>query len=273
MRKLLQTNIDNVSLAYQIDEAKNPKANVVINHGFAEHIGRYDYVSKKLVEAGYNVLRYNLRGHGDNKGERGEISSYQDFIFDADLMVELIREKYPHLKTFMLGHSMGGLITTLYGLTYPNKLAGQVLSGAANGKLPATKGIKSSVLKLAAKVIPKKHKDNPVTEDICRVPEVVEDYLNDDLVLKSASFNFYNEFLNKATSKVIKNLDQYNLPVLILHGKDDKIVPASISENLYKTIASVDKTLKFYPKLYHEILNESIKDEVISDIIMWFNKH
>lgn len=273
MQKFIQTNIDNVSLAYQIDKAIEPKANVVINHGFAEHIGRYDHIAKELVKAGYNVLRYNLRGHGNNKGKRGEISSYLDFLSDADLMVDLICEQNPNLKTFMLGHSMGGLVTTLYGINYPDKLAGQVLSGAANGRLPATKGIMKNVLSLAAKIIPQKQKDNPVTGDICRVPEVVEAYLNDDLVLKSASFKFYNEFLNKATSDVLKNLDTYKLPVLILHGEDDKIVPASISENVYTTIASKDKKLIVYPNLYHEILNESIKYEIIEEIIAWLDKH
>lgn len=271
MLNYLKTKTKGVELFYRLDNAKKPRANVVINHGFAEHIGRYDYLAKSLVDAGYNVLRYDLRGHGQSKGPKGYIESYNNFITDADSMVDLMKATNHDLSTFMLGHSMGGLVTTLYGINYPKKLDGQILSGAANGKIPGASSIMAKGLAVAAKFFPFKNLKNPVGKELCSVPEVVEAYFKDQLVLKSATFNFYNEFFNKATDDVIKNLDKYSLPVLVLHGKEDAIVPVTISENFYEKISSGNKELVIYPGLFHEIFNEKTKDEVIKKVISWLD--
>lgn len=271
MTEYFKTKTEGVELFYHIDNVEKPKANIIINHGFAEHIGRYDYVAKCLVDAGYNVLRYDLRGHGKSKGPKGYIESYLDFLLDADAMVDLMKSINPGLETYMIGHSMGGLITTLYGVNYPDKLNGQILSGAANGKIPGANKIMAKGLSIAAKLMPFKQLKNPVGAELCSVTEVVEDYIKDPFVLKSATFNFYNEFFNKATDDVINNLDKYNLPVLILHGEKDAIVPASISENLYDKISSENKELVIYPNLFHEIFNEKTKDEVIDKVISWLD--
>lgn len=267
----LKTRTPGVELFYRMDDVKKPKANIIINHGFAEHLGRYDYVSKRLVEAGYNVLRYDLRGHGQSKGPKGHIDSYEKFIEDADAMLALMQISNPGLENYMMGHSMGGLITTLHGLRYPTKVKGQILSGAANGKLPEASTLKAKALALLSKVSPKVQIKNPVEEAICSDPLVVSNYLKDPLVLKSASINFYNEFLNKATDEVLLDLDNYNLPVLILHGAEDKIVPKEISENFYKTARSEDKRLIVYPELFHEILNEGEKTDIMDTIIQWLD--
>lgn len=269
----LKTKTEGVELFYRLDDAKNPKANIIINHGFAEHLGRYDYVANRLVAAGYNVLRYDLRGHGQTKGIKGHISSYENFIDDADAMVDLMKVNNPGLPNYMLGHSMGGLVTTLYGIKYPKKIEGQILSGAANGKIPEASTLKAKGLSVLAKITPKLQITNPVNNDISSVEQVVEDYLNDPLVLKSASINFFNEFLNNATNEVLNNLNKYSLPVLILHGEEDAIVPSSISESFYNIIKSTDKEIHIYPDLYHEIFNEEIKDEIVDYIIDWLDNH
>lgn len=273
MQTYAKTNTQDVQLFYIIDIAANAKANVVINHGFAEHTERYEHVAKYLLAAGYNVLRYDLRGHGQSIGLKGHIDNYNEFISDADLMVNLIQNQFSNLKTYMLGHSMGGLVTTLYGLHYPNKLSGQIISGAANGKLPVTSGIRAGFLALAAKLFPKRHLKNPVSKDICSVPEVVTAYLNDPLVLKSATLNFYDQFSNKATSEILDKLSQYKLPVLILHGEKDKIVDKQISKNFYDKIMSKDKELIIYPDLFHEIFNERENQAIFEKIVQWLDCH
>lgn len=271
MLAYLKTTSPGVELFYRLDNAVNAKANIIINHGFAEHLGRYDHVAQQLVEAGYNVLRYDLRGHGQTKGLKGHIESYEDFIDDADAMVKLMALNNPGLPNFMLGHSMGGLVTTLYGLKHPEKLAGQIISGAANGKIPDAKSLKAKGLSAIVKLTPKLQVKNPVNDDICSVEKVVEDYLKDPLVLKSATVNFYHEFLNKATDQLLENVDAYSLPILILHGEKDKVVPAEISQTLYERIQSMDKELHIYPELYHEIFNEEINDEIIHYVINWLD--
>lgn len=262
---------DGIELFYKKDIPTDPKALILINHGFAEHLVRYDYVADKISKEGYGIYRYDLRGHGKTKSTIGHIESYEDFILDCDEMVELMKKENPDLPIFILGHSMGGLITTLYGLRYPNKIKGQILSGAAVDTLPSAKGIRSYLLEFINIFSKKKTIANPVSNDICSVETVVADYKNDPLVLKEATLNFYVQFLVKGRREITKNISNYKCPCIILHGEKDKVVPKEIAHYFYNSISSHDKELKIYDNLYHEILNEGTKDEVILDIVNWLN--
>lgn len=255
---------------YKIDKIEKPKASILINHGFAEHLGRYDYLANKLNESGYSVYRYDLRGHGRSGNSKGHIDSYKDYLEDSEEMIELMQSN-GEKDIFMLGHSMGSLITFLYGVKFPDILKGQVLSGAAVGELPSASGSKGTLIKFGNKFFKNKMIKNPVSNDICSDPQVVKEYNEDPLVLKEAEMNLYVEFLVNATNYAIKQMKDYKYPCFIVHGEDDKIVPKEIAINLYNAISSKDKTIKIYEDLYHEILNEKEKDSVISDIVDWLN--
>ena len=262
---------DGNDICIKIDKVENPKATVLISHGFAEHLGRYDYLSDKLNQAGYNVYRYDLRGHGKTGDKIGHIDSYREFIDDLSEMVNTIKS-YGEENIFMLGHSMGGLVTFIYGLEFPDMVKGQIFSGAAVGKLPAVGGLKSPIFKLANLFFKNMMIKNPVSDDLCSDSKVVDDYKEDPLVLEEASMNLYVEFLIRAANHAVENMEDYTYPCLITHGEDDKIVPKEISENLYKKISSEDKEIKIYDGLYHEILNEKDKDQIISDMVEWMDQ-
>ena len=260
---------DNTELYLKRDLPENPTAIIVINHGFAEHLNRYDYVTKILNKANLGVYRYDLRGHGRTKSKKGYIEDFMDFVKDADEVVNLAKTENPDLPIFMLGHSMGGFITLCYGIDKPNKLKGQIFSGAAIRRLPVVNGIKGNIVKLLGRIIPNLSIKNNLSKDICSVKEVVDEYINDPLILKEAKLKFYSEFLIRGTDWIEKNIEKYEYPCLITHGEKDKIVPKEVSIYLYSKISSEDKEIKIYDNLYHEILNENEKDKVLSDIINW----
>lgn len=262
---------EKVKLFYRKDIPEGALANIIINHGFAEHLSRYDYVVEKLNSAKIGVYRYDLRGHGRSKSPKGHINSFMDFAEDADRMVDLAKNEYPNLPLFMLGHSMGGFITCLYGIKYPNKLEGQIFSGAAIRRLPQVEGIKGDLYNIINIFLPKMKVKNELSKDICSLVEVVENYEKDPLVLKEATLNLYVQFLVKGTNWIEKNIGNYNTPCLIIHGEKDKIVPKEIAIFLYNSIKSKDKEIKIYDNLFHEILNEKDKDKVLLDIINWLH--
>ena len=262
---------DGIELRYKKDIIDEAKAVILINHGFAEHLGRYDYVAKEFNESGYNVYRYDLRGHGKTKSTKGHIESYEDFIEDCNEMVNLVKDENKDLQIFMLGHSMGGFVTCAYGLRYPEVLGGQILSGAAVNTLPAAKGIRSILIKSLNKFAKMKMIKNIVEDDICSVEQVVIDYKNDPLVLKEATVNLFTQFLVHGRGYINENIGDYKYPCFIAHGEKDKIVPMEIGEYLYGNISSEDKEIKIYDGLYHEILNEDEKDEVIGDMVNWLD--
>ena len=117
-------------LVGRIDAPEQPKAAVVIVHGLCEHFGRYDYVTQRLLEAGYAVVRFDHRGHGRSMGKKVWYDDRTQIVSDTDLFVEEARAQFPDLPVFMIGHSMGGFGAASYGTAHPGKLDGYVLSGA-----------------------------------------------------------------------------------------------------------------------------------------------
>ncbi|MBV7303102.1 alpha/beta hydrolase [Corynebacterium sp. TAE3-ERU2] len=114
----------------------NARGTVVVIHGAAEHSGRYDYVSNRLLDAGYNVYRLDHRGHGKsalpelgNAVVRGHIDDFHYLVDDMNQLVNKAKSENPGMKTFMLGHSMGALAAQFYGIKYPGQIDAFVTNG------------------------------------------------------------------------------------------------------------------------------------------------
>lgn len=259
-------SFDGIKLFYKEALTSNMKGIVLIVHGIAEHLGRYEYVKNKLVKSGYGVYRFDNRGHGKSYGRKGYVKFFSEFIKDVDCIVDMIKSKYSELPVYILGHSMGGLITAQYGVEHGDKLAGEIISGAPTGYI----SLKTKLQSIKFPYVLKGQVFNSLSALISKDTKVVDDYRNDELVLKVTSVKLNLE-LSSASSKIKNNLKNYNCPCLILHGRDDKIVPCINALNFYKEISSEDKEIKIYDGLYHEILNENRKDDILACICQWLD--
>src|SRR5580765_676276 len=77
-------------LAYRVWDVADPKAIVVIAHGYAEHSGRYDHVGMALAEAGFAAWALDHAGHGLSEGdERGNAGEVENVIADMDEFVQM----------------------------------------------------------------------------------------------------------------------------------------------------------------------------------------
>lgn len=255
-------SFDGTGLNYSIDTLDNARAIIVIVHGLAEHQGRYEYLKDKLNSFGYSVYRYDNRGHGKSGGERGYFADFNEIIDDVNFIVNLTKRENPHLPIYVLGHSMGGFAVTGFGVKYPGKVNGLILSGAATAdNAGITKTIPIDLDSLT--MIP-----NNLSSLVSKDQAVVKAYENDPLVLKEITVGLFYQ-MSKGIEWLKTNVKKFNYPVLILHGSDDKLVSPEDSHQLYENISSTDKEIKIYNGLYHEILNESIKDKIIEDIHTW----
>ena len=259
---------DNVTIYAKKDIVENPKANVVIVHGICEHLDRYDYLVSKLNKEGYNVYRYDARGHGRSEGKKGDLNKYQDYLDDLNTYIDIVRQEYPNLKIVLLGHSMGGLVSTSYASVYKDKIDYLVLSGAANITPKQARALKILPMFLIKNI---NYKNN-LGDGVCSDKAVVEKYNSDPLVLKEATMGLMKNVFITGCKLVKDNISNICVPTLVMHGKEDGIVDSSTATWTYENLTVEDKELKIYAGLFHEIFNELEKDVVIDDVLHWLNE-
>lgn len=256
-------SFDGTRLFLETDVPASPRMIAVVVHGLCEHLGRYDYLARKLVDRGFGVYRFDHRGHGRSEGTRVFYRDFNDMLDDVDVVVDLAKKENPSVPTFLVGHSMGGFAVTTYGMKYPGKVRGIVASGAVT-RLNHPFGV-------PAGMPPGQYFPNELGEGICSDPAVVDAYQNDPLVAKQISFGLMYALAagvewNKQHSSRLTD------PILLLHGANDGLVSEKDSRQLFGEVASADKSLRIYALLMHEIFNEPSKDAVIGDVIAWLEQ-
>src|SRR5262245_61624931 len=95
-----------------------PRASVVIIHGFKSHSGRYEDTAAELVQAGLAVYALDLRGHGKSQGERFWVDNFSDYVGDVEELVALVRQREGNIPLFLLGHSVGGVVASLFAVEH-----------------------------------------------------------------------------------------------------------------------------------------------------------
>ena len=253
-------SFDGTRLYLKKEIPPEPKAVLVVVHG------RYDYFAEKLIAEGYGIYRFDHRGHGKSDGKRVFYNSKDEIVDDINEVVSLAVKEYPSLKVFLFGHSMGGFAVSLFGAKYPGKVAGIITSGAL------TTNNSGFGTNLPAELPLDSYIPNTLSDGVCSDPAVVKAYVDDPLVEKEIGVGLMVN-LAKGVGWLTENAEKFVEPVLILHGCNDGIVSEKDARDFYGLISSADKELTIYANLFHEILNEPRKDEIIDDIKRWLIKH
>lgn len=265
------TTSDGLNLRLRVSKTDGTaRGLIVVTHGHGEHLGRYHHTAQALCEAGYVVYTYDLRGHGRSQGKRGHSPTFLTYLDDLKQVADRATHENPRLPLWLMGHSLGGLITLTYALRRLPKAAGVVVTGPllrVKFLPPAWKVLMAQAL---ASVLPSL--TLPTGLDVS-VP-----MSHDDALLKSfpdpelpharMSLRVGNDILN-ISADTLARAPELKLPLLLLHGEADGAVDPQATREFYEHAGSADKTLKLYPGLYHEILNETERGQVMADILEW----
>lgn len=249
-----------------------PKAVIIIIHGYAEHSGRYAHVADYLANHGYAVETFDLRSHGKSDGKKTFIRSFDEFLSDVDLFLKRVQERHPNKNIFLLGHSMGGLIASLFVVTRKPNVKGLLLSGAS---LKISDEISPMLVKLSSvigAIVPRLPTIKLDGTAVSRDPEVVKKYDSDPLNYRGGIPARTGAEFNRGVKQIQEQMAAITLPLLIMHGTADRLADPAGSKQLYERAQSHDKTLKLYEGFYHEILNEPEKERVLGDIVEWINE-
>jgi alpha-beta hydrolase superfamily lysophospholipase len=246
-----------------------PRGLVVICHGVNSHGGQYLWAGGQLAAAGHTVYALDLRGRGQSEGERFYVEDVQDYVSDVAAVIALAKSRNPGVPLFLLGHSAGGVVSATYTLDHQAELAGFICESFAF-QVPAP-GFALAAIKGISHVAPRLPVLKLKNEDFSRDPAAVAALNADPLIANEAQPAITVAALVRADERLREEFPRISIPVLIMHGTDDKATVCQGSQFFHQTVGSSDKTLKLYDGHYHDLLNDIGKEGVMADITGWID--
>ncbi|QEN05570.1 alpha/beta fold hydrolase [Thiospirochaeta perfilievii] len=291
---------DGHSLAYKKwDRVESPKGVVIIVHGMAEHIERYDELACYLNELGLIVYGTDQRGHGKTSGKKGIFTyndSFKRVIKDQSEFFYFVEKNHPELKINYLAHSMGSYVTRALLQSYQLPVNRLILSGT--GFEPVLKARSASLLAgiickfkgtgadavLLDKMVNEPFAaaiKNPTTsfDWLSRDPLEVAKYINDSNCGFICTNKFYKDFFRivavACSKRSMKKIDK-NLEILLYSGDMDPVGGKNASGvkkvfKLYKDLG-LNVQMKINQGGRHESVNETNKVEVFKEFSNFFLK-
>jgi acylglycerol lipase len=250
-----------------------PRGVLVIHHGLADHSSRYEAVAEALAKGGYVVWALDMRGHAHSAGTPVESEHIDDYLGDLDAFLAMVRAREAGLPLFLFGHSLGGLIVGLYAIERQPELAGLITSapGIAFDAPPIQAALIRLIAGIAggAPILATPHEDFSASKD------VIADMDRDPLIFQGSGPARTARSAVEGTARVWASVARLRVPLLALHGASDKITAPSGSRDLVAGASSVDKTLRIYPGLNHDLLHEpeGKGDQVAADLHAWLDAH
>ena len=276
------------------------RAVLQICHGVAEHIARYDAFARYLNGLGIAAVGHDHLGHGLSLPEGGtpvyfgEGNTWNTVVDDIYVLHQRIRLWYPDVPLCIMGHSMGSFLTRTYLIRYPGTVKAAVIMGTgwqpkaviaggmavakAVGAVVGENGTSDLVTNLAFGAYNKLFAPNRTSCDWLSADEDnVDAYMADPLCGADATVGLFRQMLlGIRFNQKLSNLRQMDprIPVLFVAGEKDPVgdcgngVRRTYQE--FRRAGMQDCTLKLYPGLRHEILNEKAQQQqIFEDIGQW----
>jgi alpha-beta hydrolase superfamily lysophospholipase len=248
---------------------EGPDAVIAVLHGFADHISRYGDFAAFLTSHQIAVIGIDLPGHGKSSGKRGHITGYPwSLSFVQPLLVET-RRKFNDLPIFLYGHGIGGNFVLRYTFRHTSReINGVIVASPWLHPMIMPVGWKTISLNLVGKILPSFTLYFDLDpKKLSHHPGEVKKYLKDRLVHNKISIRLYKDLI-KSYGWISENAGLMSYPILIMHGREDKITSSDATIELGGKIASGIK-LKIWEGMGHELHHEKNKSQVLEYTVSW----
>jgi alpha-beta hydrolase superfamily lysophospholipase len=264
---------DGLEIFTQEWAVKQPKAALILTHGYGEHSGRYAHVGEALNSAGYSLYAYDLRGHGKSGGPRGHTPSMAHLLDDLSRVITRVKQQTTSVKIFVYGHSMGGNITLTYAHERPSGLAGVIANAPWIRRAIEGSSLQMTLARVMANLFPRFSQQVPaLAGKLSRDTEMDDSGNSDPLSHRTMSAKLFAE-VTQAAQQLLVNAPTLKVPLYLTHGTDDSIIALDGSAEYFERCGTTDKIFKTYEGGYHELHNDLGRDVYFSDMIDWLNRH
>lgn len=235
----------------------------LLAHGYAEHAGRHAELAERLEQDGAAVYAPDHWGHGYSGGDRGLVDDPDAMLADFSTVYDLAKAEHPDLPILLVGHSMGGLLATLFLQEAGRPVDAVVLSSPLLGGNPGLEAL------LELDDIP----EIPIDPSVISRDELAQDaYLNDEMVYHGP---FRRETLEGLVSTVGRAQDGPGFgdqTLLWIHGTGDMLVPFDPTAEVIENLAGPNTEKHPYEEARHELFHETNKDEVYTDVFNFIHR-
>jgi len=238
------------------------RALLFLCHGYGEGLlPYYDGVAMRGAEQGVLCFGHDHTGHGDSEGPRVQVSHMDEYISPILEHCNKYKMEYPALPLFILGHSMGGLLTVVAALEDDKKavpivngilLVGPLVEVDPNVASPFLKFL----ARLLCRIFPNFSLSGIKKDSITTSQEWMEVLLADEKRWKGGLKAQHSVVLLNRLEQLATEFQKIKVPMIIMHGENDRICTPSGSQQLHDQASSTDKTLTFYKDAMHNLLIE-----------------
>lgn len=274
----------------------HPKAIIMINHGMAEHAGRYHRFAEFMARRGFCVGVHDHRGHGHTTAPdapRGVFGGWKKVMDDTRFIHDHLVETYGDLPVIVMGHSMGGVITANQMIAEHDSLAGVAIWNAnlamvnltsvirflmwAEGLFKSAESESAIMHELTFKQFGKKIEGATTDRDwLSRIPKEVERYIDDPDSGWRASISLWRDFshlVDRASADDLLDQVRKDFPIHLAGGGDDPATQGAKATKAYAAklynLRFSDVTMRIDPQGRHETLNDEGYEDAMADFASW----
>jgi alpha-beta hydrolase superfamily lysophospholipase len=242
---------------------------VLVNlHGLGDHSGLYPNLVSHFPPRGIAVYSYDMRGNGRSPGQRAYLGGWHEYREDLHAFLTRVRHWEDGVPLFLMGNSLGGLVVLEYVLRHPDGLAGAIAAAPPLGEL-GVPPLLMALGRLLSRVLPRFSLQVGMDlTGLARDPTVVETVLADPLFHRRGTARLSTE-VTAAIHRVQEGAADLAVPLLVLHGSADRMVPAEGSRRFFTKVRHPDCRFLEYSGAYHGLFADLGYQDVLRDLEQW----
>jgi alpha-beta hydrolase superfamily lysophospholipase len=259
-----------LDLYYQawLPRVGRPSAVLVNLHGLGDHSSLYPSLASHFPPLGTAVYAYDMRGNGRSPGQRAYLENWAEYRGDLHAFVAQVREWEPGLPIFVLGHSLGGLVVLDYALHFPAGLSGIIAAAPPLGRV-GVPPLLMTLGRIMSRIWPRFSLEVGMDlSGLARDPSVIDTVLADPLFHRRGTARLSTE-VTAAIARVQARAGELAVPLLILHGSADRMVPPDGSRTFFQKVRHPVREFREYPGAYHGLFADWDQAVVLADLERW----
>ena len=248
------------------------RAVVLALHGFNDYRHAFHAPAAFFARHGILTVAYDQRGFGAT-AQRGLWAGARRMRQDARAMTQLLCARYPGVPLYLLGESMGGaVVIESLQRPLPDCVAGAILAAPAIWGWQTMPWWQTLVLRIAVHVAPAATLTGQglhirASDNLAMLRALGRD----PLVIKATRIDTIYGLTNLMDA-AYRDGDHLPVPVLLLYGEHDEVIPASAMcrfRQRFFAAGGNDHAMMLYPAGYHMLLRDLDARVVLQDVVDW----